>query len=588
MNKETPAAGKDLKQARPKGPSLIALLKPYRGLVIALVVLAMLANALTLILPKITANAIDDYGRGTFSLTPVLIQFGLATLLVFVFSYLQNIVQTYAAERVARDLRTRLSAVISMQSNAYVQKVSSASLLTNLTSDADGVKMFISQAVASIISSAFLIVGSAVLLLLIDWKLALAVLTIIPIIGGTFKFVLGRVRKLFKVRQEVIDWLNKVINESILGASLIRVLNSQQSEYQKFLDANAKARETGMQILRMFASMIPVVMFVANMATLIILSLGGHFVITGEMTMGDFAAFNSYIGILIFPIFVLGFMSNVIAQASASYARIAGVLDAKPEPETGTLTDELKGNITVKDVVMKYGEKEALKKVSFSVKPGSKTAIIGPTAAGKTQLLYALTGLIKLTEGSIEYNDKPIGEYESAAFHKQVALVFQDSIIFNLSVRENIAFSETVKEEDLRKAIDTAELQDFIKNLPQGLDTIVSERGSSLSGGQKQRIMLARALALDPKILFLDDFTARVDAQTEKNILENITKNYPGITLVSVTQKISAAELCDQVILLMEGEVLATGTHDELMHSSPEYAQIEQSQHSTNAYELRA
>ncbi len=201
MSNPTAATGKDTEAkpgAKPKGPSLLALLKPYRGLVIALVVLAVLANALTLVLPLITATAIDDYVRGTVTLTPILIQFSLATLLVFIFTYLQNIVQTYAAERVARDLRTQLSAVISMQSNAYVQKVSSASLLTNLTSDADGVKMFISQAIASIISSAFLIAGSAVLLLLIDWKLALAVLTIIPIIGGTFKFVLSRVRKLFK------------------------------------------------------------------------------------------------------------------------------------------------------------------------------------------------------------------------------------------------------------------------------------------------------------------------------------------------------------------------------------------------------
>jgi ATP-binding cassette subfamily B protein len=163
--------------------------------------------------------------------------------------------------------------------------------------------------------------------------------------------------------------------------------------------------------------------------------------------------------------------------------------------------------------------------------------------------------------------------------------VLQDSIIFNLTLRENIAFSNSVNDEDLQKAIDTAELHDFLGSLPEGLNTIVSERGTSLSGGQKQRIMLARALALNPKILLLDDFTARVDTSTERKILANVAKNYPDITLISVTQKIAPIEKYDQVILIMEGEVLAIGTHDELMHSTPEYVQIYDSQKSTENYE---
>lgn len=568
--------------------TLVTLLKPYRGLIALLVLLSILPNALTLTLPAIIAHAIDAYAQGTFVLAPTLWLFSSATLAIFVLTYLQNILQTYAAERVARDLRTDLASTISMQSNAYVQKVSPAKLLTNLTSDADGVKSFISQAIAAIISSIFLLIGSSVLLLMTNWKLALVVLLVIPLIGITFFLVLRQVRLLFKKSQEVIDWLNKVINESILGSALIRVLHSQHIEYQKFLDANTNAKDLGMKILRLFASMIPIVTFMMNLASLVILALGGKFVIEGQMTLGSFAAFNSYLSILIFPIFILGFMSNVMARAGASYTRIVEVLESKPKPETGTVTDTLKGAISVKHLNLAYGEKNVLKDVSFEITAGSKIAIIGPTAAGKTQLLQVLTGLVPPDSGTIEYDGKPIETYQSAAFHAQVGLVFQDSVLFNLTLRENIAFSETVTDADLKKAIDTAELQDFVGTLPNGLNSLVSERGTSLSGGQKQRIMLARALALNPKVLFLDDFTARVDTQTEAKILANVAANYPGITLVSVTQKISAAELSDQVILLMEGEVLAIGTHNELMHSSPEYAQIEQSQHSTNAYELRS
>jgi ATP-binding cassette subfamily B protein len=169
-----------------------------------------------------------------------------------------------------------------------------------------------------------------------------------------------------------------------------------------------------------------------------------------------------------------------------------------------------------------------------------------------------------------------------------VGFVFQDSVLFNLTLRENIAFSNTAGDEALGKAIRTAELQGFIDTLPQRLDTVVSERGTTLSGGQKQRVMLARALALDPKILLLDDFTARVDSNTEAAILKNLEENYPGLTLISVTQKIGSVEHYDQIILLMEGEVLAIGTHEHLLNTSPEYVQIYNSQRSTSHYELPA
>jgi len=200
-------------------------------------------------------------------------------------------------------------------------------------------------------------------------------------------------------------------------------------------------------------------------------------------------------------------------------------------------------------------------------------------------LLYLLTGLIQPESGSILFDDININDYNKETFQQQIGFVFQDSIMFNMSIRENIAFNDKVTDELMKKAIETAELNDFIQALPQGLETIVSERGTSLSGGQKQRIMLARALALNPKILLLDDFTARVDSQTEEKILGNVAQNYPGITLLSVTQKISSVVSYGQIILLEEGEILARGTHESLMESSPEYVQIFNSQRSTSIFE---
>jgi ATP-binding cassette, subfamily B, bacterial len=571
-----------------KKSGLFVLLKPYTSMIVLLVVFALLGNGANLVIPKIISYGIDSFTSGQYVLKNVVLAFLFASTAIFLFSYLQAIVQTYASERVAFDLRKKLSDKISRQSFSFIREANPSKLLTNLTSDMDSVKMFVAQAVASIVSSVFMIIGTCVLLLTINWKLAVPIITMIPLIGISFWFVLRKVRVLFKRSREIIDWLNQVITESILGAAIIRVINSQQLEYEKFLKANTEAKNVGISILTLFATLIPVITFVANLATLTILALGGHFVINGSLTLGDFAAFNSYVSILIFPIIVIGFMSNAIARASASYERIEKVLR---KPETigkGTDTTPLQGNIEVKNVTVLYDDKPVLKNVSFSVKAGSRTAIIGPTAAGKSQLLYLLTGLIRPDEGTVLFEGINSENFQKEIFHRQIGFVFQDSVLFNLSLRENIAFSNTVTDESLAKAIETAELKGFVESLPKKLDTLVSERGTSLSGGQKQRIMLARALALHPKILLLDDFTARVDPQTEQKILHNVMNNYPGLTLISVTQKISPVKHFDQIIMLMEGEVIETGPHETLLAKCPEYIQIYNSQQSTSHYELQS
>jgi ATP-binding cassette, subfamily B, bacterial len=496
------------------------------------------------------------------------------------------LMQTLVSEKVAFDLRQTLVMRISRQGYRFIEDKNPATLLTNLTSDIDSIKLFVSMVIVSLVTSAVIIIGTAIILLSIDWQLALAVLMVIPLIGGTFFVILRKVRKYFKLGREVIDWLNKVIQESIFGASLIRVLDSNRLEHRRFNEANQRGRDIGTTIVKMFAFMIPIITFVAGMGTLTVVTLGGRFVIDGAMSLGAFAAFMNYLVLLIFPILVIGFMSNIISQASVSYGRISAILQAPDAVSVGTTVAPLQGNITVRDLNLDYGGKPVLKQISLTIKAGTRTAIVGPTAAGKTQLLNIIAGLTPLPSGQLEYDGKALADYDSDCFFPQIGLVFQDSVLFNTTMRENIAFSPLASDQSLALAVRTAELADFIATLPAGLDSGISERGTSLSGGQKQRIMLARALALNPKILFLDDFTARVDARTEQKILANIAHHYPQLTLVSITQKIAPIVDYDQIILLMEGEVLAAGTHDQLMHSSPEYVQIFNSQRSTSSYEL--
>ena len=565
---------------------MFSVLGAYKGIVFVLILIALAGSGTNLLIPRIIAGAIDSFSAGAFSPEKVIVELLVAATAIFIFTFLQSVLQVLTAERVARDLRNKVADRISRQSYSFIQSSDPSKLLTNLTSDMDSVKMFVSQAFVTIISSLFVIAGAAFLLISINWKLGLAVLTIVPVIAFVFFYVGRKVTVLFRKSRKIIDALNRVINESIMGSALIRVLNAQQPESQKFLEKNMESRDLGISIVRLFSFLIPIIMFVSNLAVVAILALGGHYVVMGTLSLGNFAAFNSYLTMLIFPVMMIGFMSNIIASATASHGRIKQVLDQPPPQETGTVQAEIKGKIDLAYVFFSIGEKPILKNVSFTVEAGSKTAIIGPTAAGKSQLLNLLTNIFPPDSGSVLIDGIPIDQFDRESFHQQIGFVFQDSVIFNLSIRENIAFNDKVTEESLRKAIETAELSDFVESLPQKLETMVSERGTSLSGGQKQRIMLARALALNPKILLLDDFTSRVDPKTENKILENIRNNYPELTLVSVTQKIAPVRNYDQIVLLMEGEVIASGKHRELKETSPEYIQIYRSQRSTHHYEL--
>jgi ATP-binding cassette, subfamily B, bacterial len=583
MNKRRP----DKKRENtPKGAraNVFALLTPYKGFVLFLTIFTMAGNAVSLVIPKLIAKGIDDYGDGTLVMQTLVIEFAAVSVLMLLFTYLQGVFQTYLSERSAMDLRTKVSDKISRLSFANLEKETPGKLLTNLTSDIDAIKMFVSRGIVTIISSFVLIIGSAILLLSIDWRLALAVLALLPLIGVLFIVVFKKLGPLFRAVQEIIDRINAVISESIVGAALVRVVHSESHEMEKFEKHNREGMENGMKILKYFSLMIPSISIIANLAILLILALGGKFVIEGSMSLGNFTAFNSYVYILIFPIIMLGFVSSILSRAQESYGRIMEVTKIEDEKNEG-ISAKLSGGIEIKNVTIMYGEKKALNDVSFKILPGSKNSIIGPTAAGKTQLVHALIGLIKPTSGDVFYDGKPLSEYSKESIHSQIAIVFQDSVIFNMSLRENIAFNKDADARDVEKAIKAAELSDFISSLPDGLDTKAAERGTSLSGGQKQRIMLARALAINPKVLLLDDFTARVDQSTEEKILSNIEKLYPDLTVISVTQKIGSIEKYDQVILLMEGEVIASGTHIGLASSSPEYVQIMESQKSTETIE---
>jgi ATP-binding cassette subfamily B protein len=556
-------------------------IKPYLGLLGLLLLVALINNGLNLWLPKITSQAIDSFSGQNFEISKIIYEMAGVSVIIFVFAVGQSFLQTFLAETVAKKTREKLVNKISEQDFGFVNKVTPEKLLTIMTSDVDNIKQAMTTGLVQIFSSVVLVVGSAVMLLRINVKLGLMVLIIVPIVGLVFFNVFGRIRSFFKRAQAVLDRLNKVIKESIVAAGLVRIVNSQNKEIDKFNEQNGQARDLGLSIMKLFSGLIPTIGLLANSTVILILLVGGKLILVGEFTVGDLTAFNTYVSMLIFPMIMLGFVSNIIARAMTSYQRIEEVLNFEGKDDFGDIDQEIKGKIEFKKVSLSFGQKQVLKEVSFEIKPGSKTAILGPTAAGKTQIFYLMSGLMKPNSGEILIDDVPVKKYCQKCLSGQLGLVFQDSSLFNLTIKENINFQNKEDEANLKKAIETAALDDFIETLPEGLETKITERGSNLSGGQKQRLTLARALAVNPKILLLDDFTARVDRSTEKDIFARLKKNYGDITQVLITQQIASVEDFDQIILIMEGEVLAKGTHKELLKKSPEYSQLYSLQMST-------
>ncbi len=576
------------------------LIKSYYGWAIVVVVLGFASNILSLFVPKLSARVIDSVDFSALghvgniatstgyvwpsSLTLLLV----LALITLVIAVVQIYLSTYFSEKVALDLRHKLTAKISSQSFGYISDSTPGRLLTIVTSDVDAVKNVISQGLVTLLGAVVTLIGSAILLMTINLRLALYTLSVIPALILVFIFVFGTLGRLFRQSQENLEKINSVINETIVGSALVRVLNSASSEIAKFFNINSKSRDTGLGIVKNISALIPMIVLLSNTATLIIIWFGGRQVISNTLSLGNFSAFFSYSAMFIWPLFVLSFVGTSISRGGVSLKRISDVLDSEVAEDIGDNVSAIVGDIEFKNVSLNYKgengeERTVLKDISFKINAKTKTAIVGPTAAGKTQLFYLMSGLVAPTSGEILIDGKPMSSYKTSELLSHIGLVFQDSIIFNTSLRENIAFAGGhAKQEDLlQKAIATAELNDLVAQLPKGLDSLVSERGTTLSGGQKQRLMLARALAIDPQILLLDDFTARVDIATELSILKNVKENYPNTTLISITQKVEPIKDYDKIIVIMEGELVATGTHSELLKSSFEYGQIYQSQMTT-------
>jgi ATP-binding cassette, subfamily B, multidrug efflux pump len=579
-------------------PSLKRVLKilstyplPVIGAVISLLLLITI-NAIT---PQLFRWGIDQgIAKGNLDIVYKCASFlVLAAIGRGLFSFGQSFFAETTSQNVAYYLRNQVFTQTQYLSQGYYNRTTSGQILTRVTSDIDQIRTFTGTSLLQVFSGLITLVTSASILLVMNWKLALVTLSSIPVAG----FVLGRFFKnnsnLFKLVQAKLASLNGILEENLLGVRVVKAFVREKLEISRYTDLNGELLESNMKTVRVLRNVFPILFLLGNLITLAVLGFGGAEVINKQLSLGELVAFNSYLAFILQPVLQIGFASGVIAQASASATRVYEVIDAQVDIHNRANAISLErcaGKIEFDNVDFRYpnANKDALSKVSFTVEPGEFTAIVGMTGTGKSTVVNLIPRFYDVTSGTIKIDGYDVRDVKLESLRSNIGIVFQDATLFSGTIRENIAYA--VPEASLEKIIEAAKLaaiDDFISSLPDGYNTIVGERGIGLSGGQKQRIAIARTLLTDFSILILDDSTSAVDAKTASLIQESLNNlmQRRRCTVIMVAQRISSIRNANKILLLDKSELVAQGTHEQLLQNQL-YAAILASQQKQADMEL--
>ena len=544
----------------------------------------LLVSSANLATPLLIGRAIDE-GIGPRRLGVIFVVVGwLVGLAVAraMFTFLQGYLAERASQGVAYDLRDALFERIERLSFSYYDRVQTGQLVTRLTSDVEQIRTFAGSGVVQLANAVVMLIGTTVVLLYLDWQLALVALAIVPIIAVLLVRFVGRIRPLFREVQQTLGRLNTVLQEDLLGVRVIRAFAREDYETARYTSVNEELLEKNLTTVRVFSNNFPFVFLFANLGTLAIIWFGGWQVIGGRLSVGDLVAFNTLLGFMLFPILTIGFLSASISRAGASSQRVFDVLDApldvKDSPEASILLP-LSCRVDFDDVSFRYpgSVRDILTGVSFSARPGQTVAVLGTTGSGKSTLVNLIPRFYDVTGGAVRLDGNDVRDVTLSSLRSQIGIVLQETRLFSGTVRENVAFGKPdATDEEIVAAAEAAQAGEFIRGLSDGYDTVIGERGIGLSGGQRQRIAIARALLIDPRLLILDDSTSAVDAETEAAIQETLDRlmREKHRTVFVIAQRVSTVRDADLILVLDEGSIAASGTHEELLRESELYNEI--------------
>lgn len=500
------------------------------------------------------------------------------------FAFVQGYMGERLSQNIAFDLRNELFAKIQRLSFSYHDRNQTGQLMIRATDDVEKVRLFIGQGLIMALQALVLLVGTLIILLSTNFKLTLVALPVLPLALLMFAGFGAVAQPLFTTLQMRLSALNTILQENLAGIRVVKAFAREPHEQARFRAAADSHLEQNLKISRTFAFIFPTTFLIANLGQAAVLYAGGLQILDGTLTLGEWQQFSLYLVYVFFPLGQLGFIISLLSQAAASSARIFEILDAQNEVEDRPGAIELKdvrGHVEFRNVSFRYfksGE-YVLKDVSFEAQPGQTVALLGATGSGKTTIINLIPRFYDVTDGAVLIDGHDVRDVTLASLRAQIGIVLQETTLFSGTIRDNIAFGRPdASLGEVMAVAKAAAAHDFIMSFPQGYDTPVGERGATLSGGQKQRIAIARALLMNPRILILDDSTSSVDLATEYQIQQALDRLMEGRTSFVIAQRISTVLNADQILVLDRGQIVARGTHEELMESSPLYVEIYNSQ----------
>ncbi|TFE30066.1 ABC transporter ATP-binding protein [Cohnella luojiensis] len=558
------------------------------------------ATALGLVYPLLLKTLIDDMIiPGEFS--GVLSLSLLAVGIIFVkagFQFVHGFSGGRLGNRLAYRLRNGCYEKLQQLSFSYYDTARTGDLMSRLTADIEGIRNFIGFGFAQLLNTAFLLVFGFTMMFFIDWKLTLMTLTIIPLLGFVAIRFEQNIHPVFRSIRSAVGRLTVRVQENITGVRTVKSFAREPFEINKFVKENVDYRENHLQLAGVWAKYFPMIEFIANVSVAAMLLVGGWRVIDGSLSLGDLVALSGMLGLIVAPLWTLGFQINNYTQSKASGERLLELLN-QPIAVKNTLNslilddDAVKGHIRFEDVSFRFVNRDdlpsALLGFNLDVPAGSVIGLLGGTGSGKSTAVGLMLRTYDVGEGSITLDGVDVRHIDLASLRSQTAIVFQESFLFSTTIKENISYGyPNATMEDIEEASRLAQADGFIRELPLGYETIVGERGMGLSGGQKQRIAIARALLAKPKILILDDATSALDMETEHEIQTAIRKVMQGRTVFIIAHRISTLRHGDEIVVLDRGHTIQRGTHDKLVRQPGLYRETYRIQYSDRPDDLDA
>lgn len=541
------------------------------------------------VLPKLLSTVIN---RGTDGTLTVSLSVGIlfAMIGVAVLMMAGGVGGAYfgakASVNFATDLRADAYRAVERYSFANIDKFSTGSLVTRMTNDVTQVQNFVNMLLRMALRAPGMLIAALMMAITLKPSLAIVFAVTIPLmLLSILGIILVGFRRFTKL-QSKIDELNSTVQENITNVRVVKSFVREEYETKKFSRANNNLKEAGMAAMKVMIFMEPVTTLIMYATTIAVLWFGSGFVIDGGMAVGDLSAFVVYVNQILMSILMVTMLLMTSSRAIASAKRIRQVIDEVPDIDDShaAAPDRLieAGGVEFRDVSFRYyknRDEYVLKHITLSVAPGSTMGIIGSTGCGKSTLVSMICRLYDPDTGAVLIDGVNVKDYSLRHLRDGVGMVLQKNTLFSGTIAENLRWgNESATDEQVRRAAEMAQADKFVSSFPKGYDTLIEQGGTNVSGGQKQRLCIARALLKHPKILILDDSTSAVDTATEKQIRTALTEDFTGVTKIIIAQRISSVMEADQIAVMNEGEIVAVGTHEELLGVSPEYREIYESQ----------